>query len=67
MMKEGSQLMNVSHPHILKSMISSLIEMVCYAKGDLTTLINKKEDCPEFIIKQVIYQMSDALVNVVVM
>ncbi|KAG2391864.1 hypothetical protein C9374_013349 [Naegleria lovaniensis] len=68
MMKEGTQLMNVEHPNILKVndfFVDKgnilVIDMDFYEHGDLSKLTAAEFHCSEKIIKQVIYQMCDAL------
>ncbi|EFC41168.1 predicted protein [Naegleria gruberi] len=67
-MKEGTQLMNVSHPNILKVndfFISQdnllCIDMDFYEKGDLVQLTYDSFICSEKILLQIIYQMLNAL------
>ncbi|EFC41830.1 predicted protein [Naegleria gruberi] len=67
-MKEGTQLMNVSHPNILKVndfFISQdnllCIDMDFYEKGDLVQLTNESFICSEKMLLQIIYQMLNAL------
>nr|CAG4715597.1 unnamed protein product [Naegleria fowleri] len=68
MMKEGTQLMNIEHPNILKVndfFVDKgnilVIDMDFYEHGDLSKLTAAEFHCSEKIIKQVIYQMCDAL------
>jgi len=67
-LKEGTQLMNISHPHILKVNDFFIdkdqllcIDMDFYPNGDLTSLIEKQQDTDESIIKQITFQMCQAL------
>ncbi|EFC45409.1 serine/threonine protein kinase [Naegleria gruberi] len=68
-MKEGMQLMNISHPNILKvnDLFVDKQEILCmdmefYEKGDLSAFIKPETPfCGEVIVKQIVYQMCSAL------
>ncbi|EFC41150.1 predicted protein [Naegleria gruberi] len=67
-MKEGTQLMNVKHPYILRvnEFFVSKDQLLCidmdfYELGDLVRLTNVDFDCSEKLIKQIIFQMCQAL------
>ncbi|KAG2377997.1 hypothetical protein C9374_008619 [Naegleria lovaniensis] len=67
-MKEGAQLMNLNHPNILKVNDFFVdkdqvlcIDMDYYENGDLSKLTAPNVECPESIVKHIIYQMCDAL------
>ncbi|EFC50853.1 predicted protein, partial [Naegleria gruberi] len=68
MMKEGSQLMNIDHENIIKvndffvdNSQLLCIDMDFYSNGDLLKLMNDTEWCSERKVKQIIYQICDAL------
>ncbi|EFC44730.1 protein kinase [Naegleria gruberi] len=67
-LKEGNRLMNISHPYILHVndvLIDSdqilCIDMDYYEKGDLNQFVKVGSECPENILKQILYQMCNAL------